>query len=112
MKANELRIGNYYDNNGEVKKATPNTILEVWESERIWCKEIKLTEEWLINLSFEKLTGWDDMIYFNNNGIHIYLCGNYINDWFEYENDIIIKSIHQLQNLYFAITGKELTINK
>lgn len=50
LTAQQLRIGNYYNHNGEIRQVTPNTILEVWEAEREWCKPIPLTEEWLLKL--------------------------------------------------------------
>mgnify|MGYP000867551899 CR=1 FL=1 len=30
MEARELRIGNYYDHNGQIKQITPNDILELF----------------------------------------------------------------------------------
>lgn len=127
MKANELRIGNYVSHEDytiESFKVISITLInddyEIMTSggkhgQWVNCIDliipIPITEEWLLKFCFEKLIGWDDMIYFNNNGIHIYLCGNGKEDWFEYENDIVIKSVHQLQNLYFALTGEELTTN-
>lgn len=102
MKAAELRIGNYYDDNGVVQTVTANTILEVWEAERAWCKPIPLTEEW-----FKKLGG------------SFRFAKEFICDW---QNGFVtieeygegefalkhIKYVHQLQNLYFALTGEEL----
>jgi hypothetical protein len=108
----ELRIGNY------VYTETidePYVIEQVYElSDTInyalpkYYNPLPLTEEWLLKFGFEKLVGWDDMEYFNSDGIHIYLCGNDEENWFEYENDVLIKSVHQLQNLYFALTVIEL----
>lgn len=49
MKANELRIGNYYNSRGTFKKAAPSTIEELFESEnRIWIQPIPITEEILL----------------------------------------------------------------
>ena len=118
MTANELRIGNYVNDRLHRKVV----IKEIREEHLIFYlsngnkikhniktfNPIQITNQLLLNLGFEKLIGWDDMVYFNNNGIHIYFCGNHLEDWFEYENEIVIKSIHQLQNLYFSLTGKEL----
>ena len=123
MKASELRIGNliYVDSKlryvfGTIYKTIQHnyhsknsTYSENYENE---CEPIPLTEEWLLKFGFEKELGWDNMVYFNNNGMHIYLCENGKESWLEYENDIVLKSVHQLQNLYFALTNKELIINK
>ena len=119
IQTNELRIGNYvgglFDTEqvSVIKAITENDFSYERISDEEYfignsIKPIPLTEEWLLKFGFEKLVGWDDMEYFNSNGIHIYLCGNDKENWFEYENDVLIKSVHQLQNLYFALTGKEL----
>jgi len=118
MKINELRIGcSFQLENGTLGGGVATighikdmvTASELLESGSL--SAIPLTEDWLLKLGFEKLIGWDDMTYFNNNGIHIYLCGNgREEDWFEYENDIIIKSVHKLQNLYFVLTSENLII--
>lgn len=124
MKASELRIGSLLRD--KVSK-TELKVIELTEKDIItyvidrslfplkngWGIEpIQLTEEWLLNFGFEKELGWDNMVYFNNNGMHIYLCENGKESWLEYENDIVLKSVHQLQNLYFALTNEELIINK
>jgi hypothetical protein len=43
-----------------------------------------------------------------NNGFIIYQYGD--NFVFEYREGVKVKYVHQLQNLYFALTGEELTI--
>lgn len=59
---------------------------------------IPLTEEWLVRLGIYKQEFgiW-------NNGDAIYFS-------YGLEKDIEIKSVHQLQNLFFSLSGKELTI--
>jgi hypothetical protein len=110
MKANELRIGNWYDHNGVPKQVTPSTIEEVWNAERSWCKPIPLTEEWLVKFRFVKEI--DDLyldlsssflIWFNDDEFLHYKSN-------QLETICSIKYVHQLQNLYFALTGEELTI--
>lgn len=102
----ELRIGNWYDHNGQYRQATPSTIEETWHDERPWCEPIPLTEEILLRCGFEEgQTGYyfkDDIIisvegqvYFGENEVHI----------------AEIYHLHQLQNLVYALTGEELEIN-
>jgi hypothetical protein len=100
MKANELRIGNWYDDNGVQKQVTPSTIEEVWNAERSWCKPISLTEKWLVKF---RLMSIKTELGFWNNGDAIYFS-------YGFEKSIELKYVHQLQNLYFALTGEELTI--
>jgi len=111
MKENELRIGNYYDNNnGGFSQVTANVISEVWEAERTWCKPIPLTEEWLLKFGFEKNdNGFFNLI--NDSEVEILIrddfwtCDGIVFSLFN------LKSVHQLQNLFFALTGEELKIN-
>jgi len=109
MKAQELKIGNYYDHNGEIRKVTPSTIEEVWNSERNWCKPIPLTEEWLLNFGFKKVVNNWYNIHAKDNTFNVYLFENS-----GYRVEIVSQSIgvfnhvHELQNLYFALTKTEL----
>ena len=76
---------------------------------------ILLTEEWLLKFGFEKSNldednAWLELKYrylkFSSDESvefkKVYLTIN--------KMDIICKYVHQLQNLYFALTGEELTI--
>lgn len=128
MKATELRLGNLVENQkGNIEPilglyTIPNYV-EVTTENRVGLagdfKPIPLTEEWLERFGFE-----EKMIY---NSIH-YELGDfkvYINidngqpsGFFDYHrvSMIGIKAqldyVHQLQNLYFALTGEELTLIK
>ncbi len=119
MKANELRIGNYFIRNGEI-----DTVYEL-DSEPhddhprinyLGCnsaKPIPLTEEWLIKFGWGK--GKYDTEYYDNvslkQGVLFYnidakiLCVETNSDVIEIST---IKYVHQLQNLYFVLTGTEL----
>ena len=73
---------------------------------------IPLTEEWLLKLGFHQKNGYGF--------IKKYLLGNLFYSvetkehfMFQYyELRIKINYVHQLQNLYFALTGEELTLNQ
>ena len=114
IKANEIRIGNYYDHNGDVRKVTPSTIEEVWNAERQWCKPIPLTEEWLIRFGFEEYISPTDLRIKIASGVllQLHFGVNQIECWI---GDEILKTdivyVHQLQNLYFALTQAELTLS-
>lgn len=127
MKANELRIGNYIDRNGLMVIVTINDRNQVkffdtinmmrtkWFSVDRACKGISLTEEWLKRFGFVRENEW---VGFIGN----YRIGIRFNDGNSAECDIIqdgkfisfgnshIKYVHQLQNLYFVLTGDELEI--
>lgn len=64
---------------------------------------IPLTEEWLLNFGYTK----EDSNFWNlGHIVWEYDGGVFICD----KNGITLKYVHQLQNLYFALTGRELTI--
>ena len=105
MKASELRIGNFYSQFGNVHETSCFTIetLTKASKQQLWCKPIPITEEWLLKFGFE---GWDLDIYTMN------LITNNFCILFD-ELEIVaknIKYVHQLQNLYFALTNEELII--
>lgn len=117
IQANELRIGNWYDHNGSYRQVTPNTIEEVWEGERIYVNPIPLTPEILEKCGFEPTTdmpneyfirlsnGIDKLIVCNGKVTVVIFGSRILTSWYNHVN-----SLHQLQNLYFALTGKELNV--
>ena len=73
------------------------------------CEPIPLTEEWLIKFGFIKFNGW---FFLETRFTSIYIspltgyCSIGANE--EYDFPYKVLYIHQLQNLYFALTGEEL----
>jgi len=130
MKANELRIGNIvFDTVGRCN--TYVNIIAPWkEDPNEWVvstsnmpplfnssvEPIPLTEEWLKRLGFEKLTykskGFKSDSYSYTGGpsliVHFDGVRLSVNFWQGNEK----RYVHQLQNLYFALTGEELTIKE
>jgi len=116
MVAQELRIGNYVS--AKTTSETFNVVSEignggsgrgwyvrlenvnhgVWleHNDRFLIEGIEITEEWLV-----KLLSREDFIFFVGKDFNLYFRGNFI---------IKIEYVHQLQNLYFALTGKDLTL--
>ena len=76
-------------------------------------KPIPLTEEWLIKFGFEPELKNKDSI---NGEFIVYwkypFVFNTNHGWWLYSKQLKIQPeyVHQLQNLYFALTGEELTI--
>lgn len=112
MKANELRIGNYVIQDVEFIRGISSMSLHKFNLDLIKLIPIPLTEEWILKFGFEKkLTVW---WYFNEK--LVIECGILSNKIFvrfrlnDYESVEIseIKYVHQLQNLYFALTNEEL----
>lgn len=120
MKANELRIGNYieFNNSIDVKIIAINIeFISFWKDDNFnfifnsknQFNPIPLTEEWLLKFGFN-----------NDIKINLYQFQDlsivwpsenfFLNTW---KDELVygvekIKYVHQLQNLYFALTGDEL----
>jgi len=123
MKASELRIGNLVnykivDKLDERKKwFEPCEIdavdLQVIDSDY---QPIPLTEEWLLKFGFKYSLRLDDFMFKDKNDIfeiQSYKKG-FLNLVLWHDNEILqeLKYVHQLQNLYFALTNEELTLIK
>jgi len=134
MKAQDLRIGNYVNfknrndiyycevqalcSNGgiDINRYFKDGIDNDWQPEVIDnITPIPLTEEWLIKFGFEKnIHGvmlklgncTNSVLFFNSNSGQLRLiesnCKILTHDGLKY--------VHQLQNLYFALTNEELTV--
>jgi hypothetical protein len=73
---------------------------------------IPLTEEWLLKLGLNKIAIWTFSLHLVGNLELIYYSGEKgwsigLKNYSDFSN---LKYVHQLQNLYFALTRKELTI--
>ena len=113
---NQVRIGNFVDFDGQIEtvyairnsgvdfyrgKTKKSVIMQsyVWEA----IKPIPLTEEWLNKLGYYLISER----HFANIGHLVWeLDGRFYCD----KNGIQLKYVHQLQNLYFALTQRELTV--
>jgi hypothetical protein len=122
MESNELRLGNLITFLGETVEVEcisnlPKRKDMYWIkpkgsliAKEIHFRPIPLTEEWLLNLGFDK--GSDimgDCYYIDELNVdfalHHYNRGlDFVYNFY----DLNVKYVHQLQNLYFALTGKEL----
>lgn len=107
MNANELRIGNLVIYGGSVVKMNLHEFTHFLRFPETYTPII-LTEEILLKCGFEfsHITG--DERGFSNKKINL-LINAYDNNIIKF-NVFIIKHLHQLQNLYFALAGTELEI--
>ena len=115
LQANELRIGNlveYYD--GRFIQVDGNVILALVTVPN-YADPIKLTPDIFIKCGFEfdryapdysLIVNRSWVLLFNNEkGFRI---ADFNDDY--YKNGCNVNFLHQLQNLYFALTGEELNI--
>lgn len=129
MKKTELRLGNLVEYPGWNKDGSSEFFMIrdlFWEGEKIaltngviqlpstklgLINPIALTKEWLIKFGFYKEF---------ESGLFIIPSSTLKLDYYDsdegymavvFGNDLkLIKYVHQLQNLYFALTGEELTL--
>lgn len=108
MKATELRIGNHILKNGKLHYVSYKTIRDIISQsvdDTDVYEPIQITEERLLKFGFID-RGLGD---FRRSWLHLIR-----NSSTSFETNcffVKIKYLHQLQNLYFALTGEELTIN-
>ena len=115
MKANELMIGNYVKLKGYDKPIRVLIIDTTETSTNTKYEPIPLTEEWLLEFGFEKQ---------ENNWKRLCICNDWTYLYWERlagvelsvnKHSVMlshIKYVHQLQNLFFALTNQELTIKE
>ena len=120
MNANELRLNNFiFDDNGDTTKVFSLSgygcpeINDDQVSNRY--KPIPLTEEWLVKFGFEKdieTKSWSILTSLEKFD-YLFEISNKYQHYFQPDfARIDIKYVHQLQNLYFALTGEELTLKE
>ena len=107
MKAKELRIGNWV-NNGEQLDYVIDTssMMDLMNEAQVnegltGLKPIPLTEEWLERFGCELIV-FD--ITKGDIGFDFWLTSK----WSDYSISVNLEHVHQLQNLYFALTQEEL----
>jgi hypothetical protein len=116
IKANELRLGNYF-----LWKCKPKKVKHIWpygvgittEEGDDWTQVLEIEDIEPIPLTLEILEGagfenWNKNKYANN-----VICLTLNGDGFLYlanQRHVNLFYLHQLQNLYFSLTGEELNI--
>ena len=122
MKQNEIRVGNWLNDprpfNEDTKKffkMTDNGYFKVTARDIQFAEEYKpipLTEEILLKCRFKKDT--KGVLVLNKNIYSLILWGGEVSVYLKIDESVLsieINYLHQLQNLYFALTGQELEIN-
>jgi len=110
MKKNELRIGNfvYHPLTSRTYQVNENDLL-AFAKNLVTNTPITLTEEWLLKFGFEHE---DDYLELQINEhlsiIYVGYLALMIDEVIIQLNNTNSDKVHQLQNLYFALTGEEL----
>jgi hypothetical protein len=123
IQPNELRIGNLIyikcvarevmDDEFEIQECNINNIKSIFEGNKDFLfKPIPLTEEWLLNFGFKvnrETKEGNNIWRYNWTEGHFeieQIYSFFLNDNNGYDTEI--KYVHQLQNLFFALTMEEL----
>ena len=132
MKATELRIGNLIeykiqDELDERKERWELNQVDAFDLQDLtWLESnqedsdfrpIKITEEWILKFGFEDITGVDYILHIDVDFKLILIPADAFYPQIDKADDVgwssislnKIEYIHQLQNLYFTLTGEELT---
>ena len=130
IQPNELRLGNYVQDNSWHVVAKITAITESYikyedldgrkyssSVSKDYLQPIELTNEWLVRLGANK--GRLREYRFVDQPILLAECSTLKGQWFVYvsfsgrfESLHKIQYVHQLQNLFFALTGEELKLNE
>jgi hypothetical protein len=106
-KASEVRLGNLYKEGNDFKEidfTDLNGLLMGFDEWKL--DPIPLTEEWLLKFGFEITKNFQTKDRFQTHKKDGII-------WFEYGYiRVELKYVHELQNLYFALFGEELTIKQ
>jgi hypothetical protein len=126
MQSKDLRIGNLVEIYKERQLVVINYIdselsllsfegFDLWDLDKTY--PVLLTEKWLINLGFELKEDEGDVKYYEKNTIgikmdecldfYLYIKSYNSNSYFLIKQ---LEVVHELQNLYFALTCEELEL--
>jgi hypothetical protein len=113
MKAKELRFGNFVRTTITHTniKITIDELLEIInEPSEHQLEPIPLTAEWLLKFGITE-SGYnsEDKAMYSLDDREVFIVQNTVTKrYYLDEYELEIKHVHQLQNLYFALTGEEL----
>jgi hypothetical protein len=119
LKAEELRIGNLVlwkeQEILEITGIKPHVDDYMLTTDTGWrylknCSPIPLTEDWLLRMGFEK----EDKQRYTVYRKHLFTYNQIQAAWW-YNGQVLViqpEYVHQLQNLYYALTSQELTIKE
>lgn len=117
MKTSDLIIGNYIKlmfnhEDYETLQVTLNDLVSVDKKQAVY-EPIPLTEEWLLKFGFKK--DLENDLYLESTSTSFFVWQNNRVELLDNKNNICISHceyVHQLQNLYFALTGEELILKR
>jgi hypothetical protein len=114
MKANEVRLGNLVNYCNSERVLDAELFLQLLKYTTPF-EPIPLTEEWLLKFGFDFYQNIGSRKFMNFGNLIIETNAHKdIPVYYTEQRELIciIKYVHQLQNLYFALTSEDLTIKQ
>lgn len=118
IKAQDLRIGNYYESMGREFRLDMKMMYAFCSGSLTYnvndIKGIPITKERLLKFGFEQRELFFEKMLGANKSITIHLNGNEVLTQVcqgIYGITVPCEYVHQIQNLYYTLTGEELTCN-
>ncbi|MCT4135056.1 hypothetical protein HZP67_10000 [Elizabethkingia anophelis] len=109
MNPAELRIGNYVETKNGIKVVSQVTVDSHCYFLEDHVKPINVTKEWLLKFGF----GHTTIIYVKGMVLRLvdkHLAGGFEDNEYGIEHEVKINYVHQLQNLFYALTSEELKL--
>jgi hypothetical protein len=108
IETKELRIGNWVELENHVCALNKTTFKAILFGNYKSLNPVPITEEWLLKLGF-KFNNFNEDYYFENFSFRLHLWKNE-NEFVYYwkGGNIFIQYVHQLQNLFYCLTGQEI----
>lgn len=116
MKQTDLRVGNWVFYEETIDDHEPRQIngsgIALFEDWKDRYEPITLDEKWLLKFGFKKEDGEYFNFHLDTFCLEVFGTSLPKEGWSfrfrSYGNETTIKYVHQLQNLYYALTGEEL----
>lgn len=112
IQSNELRVGSFYNYNDNPIKLDGSLLATYLQNDTdLYLYPIPLNKEWILKFEFELMKESEHtldtyskkgfQVWNKNSSELLFICNSMT---------IYLKFVHQLQNLYFALTNNELNI--
>lgn len=109
LSVKDLRVGNYLQKDGVMVQIDARSLFDIWEETKEYVP-IELSRDIMFRLGFEVFPwGW---VKVSNNDFGVRLTLQSFSYEVSGNNAVRLKFVHQLQNLFYCLTGEDLVFPK
>jgi hypothetical protein len=110
IKKSELkfRSGNFVLRDGEAFRITDQSLEEIMKQKKYPVEGIRITEDWIESFGFFYLASTNKTHTYSYKGIHVHYSDGQVQVFYRQRLIDVVSYVHELQNLFFGITGEEL----